>query len=210
MKTIKKSKKHTQPSPTGPPKPPGRRGKAMAGTASVKTFNVYATFFKLFSIFIVVPLMLFIFVRNLMSWFQGIIPARIISKFPILTKSISPLTKTFGVIIDLVPFFIFFLGIYYFIKILDHLKKGDIFNTDVFYIFKKLTRIALIWVIYHPLSYTLLGLVMTLNNPKGHRYLVVEFSFSDALNILLFGLFLIVTSLMHEGLKLKKEQDLTV
>ena len=177
---------------------------------SEETFNVYATFLKLFSIFIVVPLMVWVFVRNLMSWFQGIIPARIISKFPILTKSISPLTKTFGVIIDLVPFFIFFLGIYYFIKILDHLKKGDIFSTDVFYIFKKLTRIALIWVIYHPLSYTLLGLVMTLNNPKGHRYLIVEFSFSDALNILLFGLFLIITSLMHEGLKLKKEQDLTV
>ena len=176
----------------------------------MKTIKKYATFLKFFSIFIVIPLILYIFIRNLMSWFQGVVPSRIVTKFPILTKSISPLTKTFGVIIDLVPFFIFFLGIYYFIKILDCLKKGNIFNANVFYIFKKLTRISLIWVIYHPLSFTLLGLVMTLNNPKGYRYLVVEFSFSDALNILLFGLFLIVTSLMHEGLLLKKEQDLTV
>ncbi|MBD3273172.1 DUF2975 domain-containing protein [Candidatus Dependentiae bacterium] len=176
----------------------------------MKTIKKYATMLKLFSILIVIPLMLWIFIRNLKIWIQGNIPKKILLHFPILTKRISPMTKTLGVIIDLVPFFIFFLGIYYFIKILDHLKKGNVFTTNTFYIFKKLTKIALIWVIYHPLSFTLLGLVMTLNNPKGYRYLSVNISSYDALNILLFGLFLIVTSLMHEGLKLKKEQDLTV
>lgn len=170
----------------------------------------YAAWLKLFSIFVVIPLMFFVFIRNLATWFQGFVPSRIALKFPILTKNISPLTKTFGVIIDLVPFLIFFLGIFYFIKILNCLKKGELFSVNIFYAFKKLTRIAFIWVLYHPLSYTLLGLVMTLNNPKGHRYLVATISHSDALNILLFGLFLIVTSLLHEGLVLKKEQDLTV
>lgn len=176
----------------------------------MKTIKKYALFLKLFSIVIVIPLMLFIFIKNLMSWFEAPIPVKIMLRFPILTKTISPITKAVGVIIDLVPFFIFFLGILYFIKILNFLKKDMAFTADVFYAFKKLTSIAFIWVIYHPISYTLLGLVMTLNNPKGYRYLSFIFTSADALNILLFGLFLIITSLMHEGLKLKEEQDLTV
>lgn len=176
----------------------------------MKKIKKYAFLLQLFSIIIVIPFMSYMFIKNLISWFQGPLPIKILLLFPVLTRNVSPATKAFGIILDLIPFLLFFLGMFYFIRILNYLKKNLLFTSNVFFLFKRLTYIALFWVIYHPISYTLLGLVVTLNNPKGYRYLSFVFTYSDALNILLFGLFLIITSLMHEGLKLKEEQDLTV
>ncbi len=176
----------------------------------MKSIKKYAKYLKLFLVFIVAPMSLYIFVQNIINWTKGYVPKNVIQNVPIF-KAISPTTKTLGMVIDtIIPFIILIFGFISFIKILDLFKKGEIFTTNVFYQFKTLTKLALIWVIYNPLGYTLLLLTITINNPKGHRYLGLSFSSQDALNILLFGLFLLVTSLMYEGLRLKKESDFTV
>ncbi|KKP24448.1 MAG: hypothetical protein SZ59_C0002G0294 [candidate division TM6 bacterium GW2011_GWF2_28_16] len=170
----------------------------------------YAKYLKLFLIFIVIPMLIYIFIKNITNWVNGYIPKEILATVPVF-KPISSSIKTLAIIIDtIIPFIILFFGLIYFIKILDLLKTGEVFSKNVFYFFKKLTTTALVWVIYHPIGYTILLLTLTINNPKGHRYLELGFSSTDALNILLFGLLLIMTSLMHQGLLLKKETDLTV
>ena len=49
-----------------------------------------------------------------------------------------------------------------------------------------------------------------MHNAPGERILAVRITSFDIKNIFVVACFFVITSLMYEGYKLKKEQDLTV
>lgn len=73
-----------------------------------------------------------------------------------------------------------------------------------------LSKIALGWTIYNPARETLLSLITTLHKTAGHRMISVQFGSKDMINIFIFICMVLLTAFSQEGLKLKKEQDLTI
>lgn len=112
--------------------------------------------------------------------------------------------------IDGFSFLLFFLGCFYFAKLLKFYYKGELFSENILGFYKKILWIAFSWTLYNPIKYTLLTLITTINNPKGQRILSFAFRGEDIFNIFIVGSFLVMNALMHEAYKLKIEQDLTV
>jgi len=115
-----------------------------------------------------------------------------------------------GVCVDSLSVIIFLAGMYYIARIMRLFQQGETFSLATISLFKTISKLALANAIYSPLSVTLLTLIATLHNPSGQRYLVTGISGVDIVNIFLVGFFFIITSVMHEGYRLKIEQDLTV
>ncbi|MBU4269458.1 DUF2975 domain-containing protein [Candidatus Dependentiae bacterium] len=171
----------------------------------------YALFLKIILILGCIPTFVHGFFKTTINWINGLVPKNVAAGLEIFYQSITPTVKALCIFIDVViPSIILIFGFIYFVKILNLFKKGEIFSKPVFLCFKRLARVAFIWVIYSPISFILLGLIVTMNNPKGSRYLAIGFNTQDILNIIVFGFFSIITSIMYEGLVLKKQSDLTV
>ena len=67
-----------------------------------------------------------------------------------------------------------------------------------------------IWTVYAPIKGICMSIISTLHYPPGKRLIAISLSSQDIFNIFMVGFFLVITSLMYEGFKLKCDQDLTV
>ncbi|MFH1643640.1 MAG: DUF2975 domain-containing protein [bacterium] len=121
------------------------------------------------------------------------------------------LARILGSFVDGISLVLFFIGIFFFVKLLRLYKNKEFFSLTVLNLYKKIMRIALIIVIYKPISRSLLSLITTFfHNPPGQRILTVSINSDDILNVFLFAFLYILFSIMCHGYELKKEQDLTV
>lgn len=185
----------------------------------MKNVKSYARFLEVFSILIVMPL------ASLSFIFRWLLPASTITHHAYASDAgifyalnLSPLPiaslplelRALGASIDAISFGLFFWGAFLFIKLLRCYRQGEIFSANTLFLFNKISRVAFAWTLYSPVKFTLLNLILTLQNPVGQRELAIAFSSNDVINIFTVGFFLILTSLMHEGYMLKHEQDLTV
>ena len=198
------------------------KGKIMK-KVKLKNIKSYAKFLKIFSIIILLPI---IFVKPIITWFVNIEPlfykysefwsgirgiGAAVSYSYESTMQAMPLTSKFcGFGIDVISVLIILWGFWFFIKVLNCFQSGEIFSQQIFYFFKNMSKAALVWTIYQPISFMLKSLALTLHNPPGQRMIVAQLSSPDIVNIFIVGFFFVITSLMYEGYKLKKDQDLTV
>ncbi len=121
------------------------------------------------------------------------------------------LARLLGAFVDGILLVLFFVGICFFIKLLRLYKNKEFFSINILTLYKKIMRIALLIVIYNPISRSLLSVITTyFHNPPGQRVLTVSINSNDVMNIFLFAFLYILFSVMSRGYELKKEQDLTV
>ena len=166
----------------------------------------------------------FMFIMTCARWFFDIVPS-----IPLLGEYYVQLSYTFdssswlqqlpaipfvhrlfGLIVDGIAFGIVCAGGLFFYRLLKRFQTGEFFSSEVIQLLHTLSRIALCWVLYYSLRKILLSVITTLHKGPGNRVLSVEFSTGDIINIFIFICFVLITALIQEGSKLKKEQDLTI
>ena len=118
--------------------------------------------------------------------------------------------KVIGFVIDGFGLFILCMGIIAFNKLMKLLKSQIIFTSESIQLLSNLSKLALSWALYSPMRGTLLSLVTTIHKEAGNRIISAQFGLKDMINIFVFVCIILITTLMQEGLKLKKEQDLTI
>lgn len=186
----------------------------------MERIKFYSRILRLIAMFAIIPATVISF---LLKWYGRTIP---IYDTPIgfdkkLASSIlyyfdynfqAPLlARITGSLIDGISYFLFIIGCIYFIQLLARYQKGEIFSETVFNLYKKITRIAFIIVLYAPLKLPFLSALTTyFHNAPGKRIISTSISSYDFINIFLLGCLLIITSIMHRGYVLKKEDELTV
>lgn len=120
------------------------------------------------------------------------------------------LQRLSGFAVDTLGLVILCLGILALQKLLKLLKSQLFFNGETVKLLNNLSKIALGWTIYNPVRVTLLSLITTLHKGVGKRVISLEFGLKDMVNIFIFASMILISVLLQEGLKLKKEQDLTI
>lgn len=182
----------------------------------MKSIKSYARFLDLFSKFFLIPGLIAIF---LFKWIFDGVPGfektyncfmgfsysweSNISSMPILSRCL-------GMIVDGVSYGLIIWGFVVLLKLLGYYRRGNVFSLETFSLFRQLSRIALIYTIYDFLNNMLMSLISTMYNAPGERMLSASIGSGDIQNIFIVACFFVITSLMYEGYKLKKEQDLTV
>lgn len=115
-----------------------------------------------------------------------------------------------GFAIDIFGLVILCFGIIAFNKLLKLLKSQIFFTSDTIKLLSTLSKLALTWTVYNPTRGTLLSIITTLHKEVGNRMISFQFGLKDMINIFIFVCMILVTVLLQEGFKLKKEQDLTI
>lgn len=133
-----------------------------------------------------------------------------------LIKFIPPITtmpithRLAGLFVDSVGIIVLIFGLISFVRLMRCFQNGEIFSQSAITHLQRITKIALIWALYTPINGSLLSIIMSLQNPPGQRLITVTFWLHDVINIFIFGLFVIIVSIMKEGSRLQQEQDLTI
>ncbi len=118
--------------------------------------------------------------------------------------------RVLGLMVDGIAFSILCAGVVFFYRLINYFQTSEFFSSRVIQVLHTLSKIALCWVLYSPLRKMLLSVITTLHKGSGNRVLAVEVSTGDIINIVIFICFVLITALIQEGSKLKKEQDLTI
>lgn len=118
--------------------------------------------------------------------------------------------KLLGFAVDGIALGIICTGIFAFNRLLSAIKNGIFFTSDIIQLLSTISKFALVWAIYNPIRTTLLSILTTLHKGPGNRIISFQFGLKDMINIFIFVCIILVTALIKEGFKLKKEQDLTI
>ncbi|WP_432453325.1 DUF2975 domain-containing protein [Agarivorans sp. QJM3NY_29] len=68
----------------------------------------------------------------------------------------------------------------------------------------------LAWTAVGIVSNTLLGLVLTFQNPVGERLVTIGFGSSDMINLIIGSVVLLISWVLKEAVEMKYEQEYTV
>ncbi len=167
----------------------------------------YASVLQITSVCFIVVTAIF----HLLVWFTDLqnnqlyVAARYSFDGEMAVNTLSLFQRGLGFLVELGAFFIAVAGILTFNTLMQRFKGGEFFSHSIVQLLNRLSRIALCWALYNPIKQMLLSLIIT----RAHS-ITLCISASDIINSFIFSIFVVVTLLMQEGLKLRHEQDLTV
>jgi hypothetical protein len=184
----------------------------------MKSIHARARFLEIFSTYIGIPIIILSFVYR---WTCGTIvdfSANPFGFFSLIntpslripTAALQPLARIFGMLVDGIGVVLLFIATLYFIKILRAFQHNEIFSPRTLFLFTTMNRLIFAWALYNFFESIPLSLATTFLNPIGKRALVFEFTSGNLIDIFIIGCFLVISSMMREGARLKQEQDLTV
>jgi hypothetical protein len=182
----------------------------------MKSIKSYARFLDLFCKVILIPGLVIVFA---FKWIFNEVPgfekaysgwAGFGYSWESNIPSMPLLSRMLGMLVDGISYGLVVWAILCLLKLLKHYQKGELFSLETFSLFRKISKIALIYTVYDFLSSIVMSLISTMHNAPGERMLSVQFSSGDIKNIFVVACFFMITSLMYEGCKLKEEQNLTV
>lgn len=120
-------------------------------------------------------------------------------------------TRWISFIIAMIPRGILMFIFYHLVKLFKLYEIGYIFTMDNIRHIKICAYATLVWLIAHFFEYILLILALTINNPKGSRYLSVRFGTAcDFYSIIISIVIIIIAHVMDEARKIKNENELTI
>lgn len=145
-----------------------------------------------------------------LSFFAHIVEFSVIpNSYPIL-HTLSNTERMMGFMLDLTTVSIELVTLYFLIKLFRLYEAGEIFSLNNVRYIRNIGYALLAGQLFSPVHQLLMGLVLTLNNPHGHRFIAVTFK-QNNVGILLMSLLVILVSwIMAEGCRLREEQLLTV
>lgn len=119
-------------------------------------------------------------------------------------------TRLLAFLTDLIPLA---AGIYALLKLRNLFRlyeKGLIFTELNVDCFRSLGRTLIVWVVCDVVRRTLLGIVLTMNNPPGKRMLVLGLDSGDFTGVFVGIVVLIISWVMDEARKIQEDQALIV
>ena len=141
----------------------------------------------------------------------NVIPRAYSSKgiMPIL-HTLSVNEKLMGFFVSLVPLAIELFVLHCLIKLFRLYERGEIFSLNNVTYIKNIGYALLLGQLINPFYQGIMGVVLTMRNPPGHRYAGITFDQTN-LGIVLTALLVILISwVMAEGCRLREEQQLTI
>lgn len=118
--------------------------------------------------------------------------------------------KMLGGLVDMVPTIIDLFIIYSLIRLFRLYEVGEIFSMRNVKYIRNIGYGLLASEIVNPIYEAVLGLVLTWNNPPGHKFASITMNQTNIGMLLTALLVILVSWIMAEGCKLREEQQLTV
>ncbi len=120
------------------------------------------------------------------------------------------LHRIVGMIVDSGISIMLLMILWNIIKVMKKFEHNELFSNSLVNFFVKMNTYAFCLALYVPLNRMILSVIITLHNAPGHRILTASFGSADLFNILMFGIFMVMTLLMQHATVLQNEQNLTV
>lgn len=118
--------------------------------------------------------------------------------------------RLMGFCLSAIPMMVQLYIVYSLIKLFQLYQNGIIFSLKNVKYIRNIGYALLIGQLINPFYEGLMGLVLTLHNPPGHRFATITLDQTN-LGIIFTGLLIILISwIMAEGCKLQEEQQLTI
>lgn len=96
------------------------------------------------------------------------------------------------------------------IQLMNYIQSNEYFSLNTISLLKRITKIALIYAIYAPISSAALSVITSFNNPVGQRVITLTFGSTEILNIMIFCFMFLIMTIFQRGYELKHEQELTI
>jgi hypothetical protein len=130
-------------------------------------------------------------------------------EYPIM-HPLSITTKILGCLMSMIPTAVELFILYCLIQLFFLYEKGEIFSLQNVRYIRNVAYALLVGQLISPFYEAIMGVILTWNNPHGHRFASITFNGTNV-GILLTALFVILISwIMAEGCKLREEQQLTI
>ena len=136
---------------------------------------------------------------------QSTIPMPVPVKHPL-----SELTRFLAFVIGLIPLGATLYGVQRLRELFSLYESGSIFKERNVGCIRRLGWTLIVWVVCEKARWSLLSIVLTLENPPGQRLLVVSFNGQDFTWVFVGIVVLTVSWVMDEARKLQEEQALIV
>ncbi len=127
-----------------------------------------------------------------------------------VNHDISAINRALAFLCDLVPLSAIIYALFKLKNLFLLYEKGHIFTGQNVDCYRGLGRILMVWVACDIVNRTLLGIVLTLDNPPGKRLLVIGFDGGDLTGIFVGVSVLIISWVMDEARKMEEEQALII
>lgn len=131
------------------------------------------------------------------------LPVRVDHDLPVLTRVLAFL-------VDMIPMGVILYGLRKLEGLFRLYEKGMIFTEQNVQYFRSLGRALIVWVGCDVVRNSLLSIVLTLDNPPGHRVVTVGLGSADFAAVFVGIVVLIISWVMDEGRKIQEDQALIV
>jgi len=95
-------------------------------------------------------------------------------------------------------------------EIMKKFEHNELFSVSMVETFTMMSKYAFCLALCVPINRIILSVIITMHNAPGHRFITASLGSADLFNILLFGVFAVMTHLMQRAAVLQDEQNLTV
>lgn len=129
---------------------------------------------------------------------------------PLIMHTLSINEKLLGFFINCIPLSINMFMMYSLIQLFKLYEAGEIFTQNNIRYIRNVAYALLMGQLIEPIYDGLTGMVLTWNNPHGHRLAAVGFDQSNIWILLIAGFMLLISWIMAEGYRLQQEHALTV
>jgi hypothetical protein len=119
-------------------------------------------------------------------------------------------SRSGGFLADLIPLGVIIYGLRRLRDLFSLYEGGLIFTADNVQCYRSLGRTLFVWVACNVLNHTLLGFVLTIDNPPGHRLLVLGLNSGDFTGMFVGAVVLTVSWIMDEARKIQEEQAMII
>ncbi|RDI44563.1 DUF2975 domain-containing protein [Aquicella lusitana] len=127
-----------------------------------------------------------------------------------ILHTLSITEKGLGLLLNLAPLMIELFILFCLIRLFRLYEQGEIFSLKNVRFIRNLGYALLIGQLINPVYEGLMGVILTMNNPHGHRFASITLDQTN-IGIVLTALMVILVSwIMTEGCKLREEQQFTI
>jgi Protein of unknown function (DUF2975) len=116
-------------------------------------------------------------------------------------------TRAMGFAVCMMPMAVLVWLLYHAYTLFDGYRLGHLFTEEVPIRLRRIGLSMLTLAILRPITTTLLGFVLTLSNPPGHRLIAINLTFDDYLFAAIGGLLLSIGHVMAEAKRLADENS---
>lgn len=113
-------------------------------------------------------------------------------------------------IISWIPIITFMFLYFYLARLFGLYAKNIIFSMDNVRYIRNCGITLLLWQIIHPIYQILISYALSYNNLPGHRYIHVSFGTSEASDLVIAIVIIVISWIMRRGVELENEHQLTV